>query len=221
MTSSRVTWRHWRDADFRALYLQKYESDSIEFWYASIPSRVIDKNCSHVVMTSSCDFIWITWHLGTFIYFSWTKYGRFVILSTICLLGIRNIVQFTIFVWRRHDVIKKAFFKTHIREHPIVMKLGRLIGNGTRIANMKWRHDDVIMLFLIDFWIFNFSHSLCTQIEGVNFGDLLNLYLYKSSTRQLSQPKDITTVMTSEWRHQVIYCWFLNIIFFSTPKPIA
>ena len=59
MTSSKVTWRHTKGANFRAPFLRNCRSDLVRTWYASIPGSVIDENQGHVVMTSSRDFIWI------------------------------------------------------------------------------------------------------------------------------------------------------------------
>ena len=50
----------------------------------------------------------------------------------------------------------------------IITKLTPIINPYARMNLEQWCHDDVITWFIIDFWIFNFSHRLCTRFEGIN-----------------------------------------------------
>ena len=116
-----------------------------------------------------------------------------------------GIFHYPIVVVHRFKALSLVTYQTQI-----VTKMAPGNYPNTKISSLLWHHDDVIRWFIIDFWIFNCSHWLCTQIQGFHLEDLSNLDLHKSDSRQPPQYKDIKTVMTSWWRHHAIY-WFLNI----------
>ena len=125
MTSSWTMWRHHKVGYFKALYLRNGESVWVETCYMVRPLCVIDKNWGDVIMTSSCDFMWIFRFFLTLIYISWTENGRIEILSTICLSG-NDKFYYNSRYWC--DVMMTSsnmqLSEKHTIQDPIVMKLG-------------------------------------------------------------------------------------------------
>ena len=107
---------------------------------------------------------------------------------------------------------KWRFLKIHIRQVPIVMKLGGYVEYNATMTNLKWRQDDVILLYYELFYIYYFllianSGTFINQIDFI-FGThrVPSAHLCRTLTSSLHYhvSRDITLLV------QIRLCLYIN-----------
>ena len=93
------------------------------------------------------------------------------------------------------------WFKTHIRQRSMVMKLGGWVGNSISMLNPKLPHDDVIDWCDMNFSIIIFHKDIAQHVFSFYALLLWQLNSDQAFTWHIFKPYSETPSVTSRWRN--------------------
>ena len=130
--------------------------DRLQLWCVSKLGKGVSKNCPHVTVTSSHEYLWRHEFFGNPHSFEhiWQTQRHFFIFF-FCIHWDNSFQQpfEAKMKWRHHDVIKSRDYVTHTRQWSILVKLGGQIDVEQEIVNPKFDVNWALFWFIMISWI--------------------------------------------------------------------
>ena len=130
--------------------------DQLQFWCVSKLGKGVSKNCPHVTVTSSHEYLWrheIFGNPPSFEHISQTQRHFFIFFFWIDQHNDSQQPFEAKRTWRHHDVIKLRDYKTHRSQWSIRVKLGGQIDVEQGIVKPKFYVDKALFWFIMNLWM--------------------------------------------------------------------